>query len=272
MRDLLNRYRFYLLAMLLLLATLILYSYNIRQKSVTTFFERAVLSVTAPFQQGIDGTASGVIGVWRNYLWLIDTRQRNLELEKENRELRTHLNQIDEVTLQNQRLRKLLAFVDDLDRAALPAQVIGEDVTPWARTIVIDKGTRSGLRQGLPVVASDGVVGRVIKTSSHSSRVLLITDPSSAVAALIQNTRSRGILRGHGEKLSVEYMEYDATIKPGDLLVTSGMGGIFPKGLPLARVASVSQDHFDLFQRIEAVPSADFSRLEEVLVILGYDR
>jgi rod shape-determining protein MreC len=272
MRDLFNRYRFYLLAMILLLATLILYSYNIRQKSVTTFFERAVLSVAAPFQLGIDGTANAVVGLWRDYLWLIDTRQRNLVLEKENREMRARLNQINEVTLQNQRLRKLLAFVDDLDRAALPAQVIGEDVTPWARTIVIDKGSRSGLRQGLPVVASDGVVGRVIKTSSYSSRVLLITDPSSAVAALVQDTRSRGILRGHGERLSVEYMEHDATLQPGDLLVTSGMGGIFPKGLPLARVVFASQDHFDLFQRIEAVPTADFSRLEEVLVILGDDR
>jgi len=272
MRDLWNRYRFYLLAMTLLIATLVLYSYNIRQKSVTTFFERAVLSVAAPFQLGIDGTSNAVVRIWRDYLWLIDTRQRNLMLEKENRELRARLNQINEVTLQNQRLRKLLAFVDDLDRAALPAQVIGEDVTPWARTIVIDKGSRSGLRQGLPVVASDGVVGRVIKTSSYSSRVLLITDPSSAVAALVQNTRSRGILRGHGERLSVEYMEHDATLQPGDLLVTSGMGGIFPKGLPIARVISASQDQFDLFQRIEAIPTADFSRLEEVLVILGDDR
>jgi rod shape-determining protein MreC len=272
MRDLLNRYRFYLLAILLLLAALILYSYNHRQKSVTTFFERAVLSAAAPFQLGIDGTANGVVRVWHDYLWLVDTRQRNLELASENRKLRARLNQIDEVTLQNQRLRKLLAFVDDLDLAALPAQVIGEDVTPWARTIVIDKGSRSGLRQGLPVVASDGVVGRVIKTSSHSARVLLITDPSSAVAALIQNTRSRGILRGHGDRLSVEYIEHEATIQPGDLLVTSGMGGIFPKGLPLARVVSTSQDYFDLFQRIEAVPTADFSRLEEVLVVLGEDR
>ncbi|MFO7811772.1 MAG: rod shape-determining protein MreC [Pelovirga sp.] len=272
MRDLFKRYRFYLLAMTLLLATLILYSYNLRQKSVTTFFERAVLSVAAPFQLGIDGAVSGVVGVWRNYLWLIDTRQRNLELTAENQQLRARLNQIDEVTLQNQRLRKLLAFVDDLDRAALPAQVIGEDVTPWARTIVIDKGIRSGLRQGLAVVAAEGVVGRIIKTSSHSSRVLLITDPSSAVAALLQDTRSRGILRGHGERLSVEYVEHDATLQPGALLVTSGMGGVFPKGLPLARVVSVSQESFDLFQRIEAFPAADFSRLEEVLVILGDER
>lgn len=272
MRDLLNRYRFYLLAIILLLATLVLYSYNIRQKSITTFFERAVLSVAAPFQLGIDSTADAVKSVWNDYLWLLETRQRNIQLEVENRDLRARLNQVDEITLQNERLRKLLTFVDDIDRAALPAQVIGEDVSPWSRTIVINKGTRSGLRLGLAVVASEGVVGRVIKTSSHSSRVLLITDPSSAIATLVQRTRSRGISRGRGDRLSVEYAEQDADIQSGDLLVTSGMGGVFPKGLPLGRVVSVEKGHFGLFQRIEAVPAADFSRLEEVLVILGDDR
>ena len=272
MRDLLSRYRFYLLAIAVLLASLIVYSYNIRQKSTTTFFERAVLSVAAPFQLGIDSTANAVISTWNDYLWLIEARQRNVQLESENRELRARLELLDEISLQNQRLRKLLAFVDDLDRAALPALVIGEDVTPWSRTIVINKGTRSGVRQGLAVVASEGAVGRVIKTSAHSSRVLLITDPSSAVATLVQRTRSRGISRGRSDRLTVEYVEQDADIQTGDLLVTSGMGGVFPKGLPLGRVVAVQQDHFDLFQRIEAAPSADFSRLEEVLVILGDDR
>ncbi|MFO7765581.1 MAG: rod shape-determining protein MreC [Pelovirga sp.] len=272
MRDLLGRYRFYLLAIAVLLASLILYSYNIRQKSTTTFFERAVLSVAAPFQLGIDSTANAVTSIWEDYLWLIETRQRNVQLEADNRELRARLEQLDEISLQNQRLRKLLAFVDDLDRAALPAQIIGEDVTPWSRTVIINKGARSGLHQGLAVVASGGVVGRVIKTSNHSSRVLLITDPSSAVATLVQRTRSRGISRGHGDRLTVEYVEQDADIRSGDLLVTSGMGGVFPKGLALARVTAVERKYYDLFQRIEAVPAVDFSRLEEVLVILGDDR
>ncbi|MFO7578457.1 MAG: rod shape-determining protein MreC [Pelovirga sp.] len=272
MRDLFKHYRFYLVAILLVLASLILYSYNLRQKSTTTFFERAVLSVTAPFQLGIDSTAASIKGAWGNYLWLVETRQRNLHLEAENRDLRARLQQVEEITLQNERLRRLLAFVDDLDRAALPAQVIGEDITPWARTVVINKGERSGLRPGLPVVASEGVVGRVVKTSLHSARVLLITDASSAVAALVQRTRSRGVARGRGDQLTVEYALQDEDIQLDDLLVTSGMGGVFPKGLPLGRVTTVEKDHFGLFQRIEAAPSADFTRLEEVLVILGGDQ
>ncbi|MCF6265522.1 MAG: rod shape-determining protein MreC [Desulfuromusa sp.] len=269
MRELLRRYQFLLLTIILVLATVILYSYNLRQKTATTFFERAVLTFAAPFQSSIDGIADTVSETWRNYLWLVDARQRNLELEQENLELHSQLQQVQEISLQNERLRKLLAFVDDLDRPALPAQVIGEDASNWARTIIIDKGIRAGLRNGSPVVAAQGVVGRIIKIAPDSSRVLLITDASSAIAALIQRTRTRGIARGRGADLSIEYALRDADIQIGDLLVTSGMGGVFPKGLPLGQIKSVEKDQFGLFQRVKAMPAVDFSHLEEVMVIVG---
>jgi len=271
-RDLLERYRFLLLAIVLLLASGLLYSYNLRQKTATTFFERAVLSFAAPFQIGIDGVVDSMTATWKNYLWLVDARQKNIELERENIKLRALLQQNQEVLLQNKRLRKLLAFVDELDRPALPAQVIGADGSDWARTIIIDKGTRSGLHAGFPVVAAAGVVGRIIKTAPDSSRVLLVTDASSAIAALTQRTRTRGVARGQGEKLSIEYALRDMDIQIGDLLVTSGMGGVFPKGLPLGLVESVTKDQFGLFQQVIATPTVDFSLLEEVMVILGEDR
>ncbi|SEA55250.1 rod shape-determining protein MreC [Desulfuromusa kysingii] len=272
MREFLGRYRFLLLAVILLLGTVLLYSYNLRQKTATTFFERAVLTFAAPFQSGIDDIVDAVTSTWKNYLWLVDARQRNIELGKENLELRAQLQQVEEISLQNERLRKLLAFVDELDRSALPAQVIGEDGSNWARTIIIDKGTRSGLRTGFPVVASSGVVGRVIKTAPDSSRVLLVSDASSAIAALIQRTRTRGVARGQGEDLSIEYALRDTDIQVGDLLVTSGMGGVFPKGLPLGLIESVTKDQFGLFQQVTATPTVDFSHLEEVMVIVGEDR
>ncbi len=181
------------------------------------------------------------------------------------------MQQSQEISLQNTRLRKLLAFVDELDRPALPAQVIGEDASNWARTIIIDKGIAAGLRNGLPVVAAQGVVGRIIKIAPNSARVLLITDASSAIATLVQRTRTRGITRGRGTNLSIDYALRDADIQAGDLLVTSGMGGVFPKGLPLALVESVEKDQFSLFQRVQAKPTVDFSYLEEVMVIVGED-
>jgi rod shape-determining protein MreC len=270
-RELLRRYRFLLLAVILVLGTVVLYSYNLRQKTATTFFERAVLTFASPFLTTLDNAVDVTTAVWGNYLWLVDTRQRNIKLENENQQLRAQLQQVQEITLQNKRLRDLLNFVDELDRAALPAQVIGEDASNWARTIVIDKGSQDGLSSGLPVVAAQGVVGRIIKIAPNSSRVLLITDASSAIAALIQRTRTRGVVRGRGDDLSIEYALRTADIQVGDLLVTSGMGGVFPKGLPLGTIETVKKDQFGLFQQVNATPTIDFSHLEEVMVIVGED-
>lgn len=272
MRDLVKRYRNFLLAVALLLSILLFYSYNLRHKTSTTFMERAVLTLAAPFQASIDGVADSLSGLWQGYVWLIDTEQRNLVLEQENQKLLSALQQVEEFRLQNERLRKLLAFVDDIDRPALPAQVIGEDASSWARTITIDKGTRAGLRVGLPVVAAQGVVGRIIKSAPNSSRVLLVTDASSAIAALIQRTRTRGVARGHGMEMTLDYALRNADIEQGDLLVTSGMGGVFPKGLPLGYVSAVMRDKFGLFQTVDIVTAVDFSHLEEVLVVVGEDR
>jgi len=270
-RELLRRYQFVFLAIILVLATVVLYSYNLRQKTATTFFERAVLTFSAPFQSSIDSVVDSITGVWSDYLWLVDTGQQNQRLKRENLDLRAELQQTQEILQQNVRLRKLLAFVDELDRPALPAQVIGEDASNWARTILIDKGTRAGLRNGLPVVSAQGVVGRIIKVAPDSARILLITDASSAVAALIQRTRTRGVVRGRGDNLSIEYALRDADLQIGDLLVTSGMGGVFPKGLPLGLIEFVEKDQFGLFQQVRAVPTVDFSHLEEVMVIVGED-
>ena len=231
-----------------------------------------MLTLAAPFQSAIDDVADTVVGWWQHYLWLVDTEKQNSQLEQENRQLRSDLQQVAEFRLQNERLRKLLAFVDDIDRPALPAQVIGEDVSSWARTVTIDKGLRAGLRVGLPVVAAEGVVGRIIKAAPNSSRVLLVTDASSAIAALVQRTRTRGVVRGRGAELTLDYALRDADIEQNDLLVTSGMGGVFPKGPTLGRVAQVERDQYGLFQRVEVAPAVDFSHLEEVLVIVGEDR
>ncbi len=271
MRELLRRYQFILLAIILVLVTVLLYSYNLRQKTATTFFERAVLTFSAPFQSSIDDVVDSITGMWGDYLWLVDVQQQNQLLQRENLDLHSELQQTQEILQQNDRLRKLLTFVDELDRPALPAQVIGEDASNWSRTILIDKGTQAGLNNGLPVVAAQGVVGRIIKVAPYSARVLLITDASSAVATLIQRTRTRGIVRGRGDNLSIEYALRDADIQTGDLLVTSGMGGVFPKGLPLGVIKTVEKDQFGLFQRVSATPTVDFSYLEEVMVIVGED-
>jgi len=118
------------------------------------------------------------------------------------------------------------------------------------------------------VVAAQGVVGRIIKIGEHQARVLLVTDASSAVSALIQRTRTRGIVRGQGEAMIMEFALRLEDVAVGDRVVTSGTGGVFPKGLPAGTVKRVEKGDFGLFQSVEIEPLVDFSRLEEVMVLL----
>ncbi|PLX86731.1 MAG: rod shape-determining protein MreC [Desulfuromonas sp.] len=268
MGEFFKRHRIAILAVVLLFLSLLLYSYNLRHKGTTTLFEQTVLTITTPLQRGVDGFVKEVGQLWMNYLWLIDTRQENLRLRDEMAQLRARLSAEKEISLENQRLRRLLDFSEDFHHTVLPARVIAEDISSWARTIVLNKGTAAGLREGLPVVAAEGVVGRIIKVAPNSARVLLITDASSAVAALVQRTRTRGVARGAGDHLSLDYASRQAALKLDDLLITSGMGGVFPKGLVVGRIGLIEQGRFGLFQRVDLIPAADFSRLEEVLVLL----
>jgi rod shape-determining protein MreC len=268
MRHLFKRHQTAILAVLLLLAMLLVYSFNLRQKSSTTLMERVVLALTEPLQAALTQSGRSVAALWERYVWLVDTQEQNLALVEENRELRASLQGVTETRLENQRLKKLLDFVETDPRPVLPAMVVAEDAGSWARTIVIDKGERQGVREGLPVVVAEGVVGRVIKVAPGSARVLLVIDASSSVAGLVQRFRTRGVARGNGRGLSFEYALREAVVEVGDLVVTSGMGGLFPKGLVLGQVTSVQRQDSSLFQQIELRPNLDFSRLEEVLVLL----
>ncbi|MEJ2698409.1 MAG: rod shape-determining protein MreC [Desulfuromonadales bacterium] len=268
MLDLFRKYRIHLLAGCLILLALLFYSANLRHREKTTVLEKGVLLITAPLQRGVDRAWDLFSGWWNDYLWLVDTKQENLRLRAENRQLRAELDGVEEIRLANERLQRLLDFRQGIDLPALPAQVIGEDASSWFRSVVIDKGTSDGVREGMPVVAAEGAVGRVIKTAASSSRVLLVTDASSAVASLVQRNRTRGVCRGQGDTLSLEFASRRSDIDVGDRIITSGTGGVFPKGLFLGKVSQVSKDGFGLFQNVVVTPSVDFSRLEEVLVLL----
>jgi rod shape-determining protein MreC len=257
-----------LLGGLLLLVALLWYSVNLRQQDETNFLESVVLRATGPIQSGLNQMINGASDIWGRYLYLIDTAEDNRQLIEENRTLRAVLTESAEVRLENERLRLLLDFKEAQEIATLPAMVVAEDASSWFRTVTIDKGSDQGVTEGLPVVVAEGVVGRVVRSSPRYSRVLLITDASSAVASLLQNNRARGVCRGQGEQLVFDFVLRQEEVKIGDRVVTSGMGGVFPKGLVLGKVKSVDRQEFGLFQEIEVSPSVDFSHLEEVLVLL----
>jgi rod shape-determining protein MreC len=268
MLELFKKYRTTLLTVCIVMVALLVYSTNLRHREKTTLFERAVLLLSSPMQSAVDFAWRGVRGHSERYLVLVDTEQENGRLREENRWLKAELEESAEVRLANERLRRLLEFKETIDLPVLPAQVIAMDAASWFRTVVIDKGTEHGLREGLAVVVAEGVVGRTVRCGPRQSRVLLVTDASSAVASLVQKNRARGISRGRGEDLNLEFVLHQEEIEAGDLIVTSGSGGIFPKGLTIGRVMQVTRAEHSLFQEVTVTPSVDFSRLEEVLVLL----
>lgn len=253
---------------LLLLVALLWYSVSLRQQDETSFLESVVLRATGPVQSVLDQLISNVADTWGHYLYLVDTAEENDRLVEENRSLRAVLTKSDEVRLENERLRLLLDFKEAQEIETLSARVIAEDASSWFRTVMIDKGREQGVVEGLPVVVAEGVVGRVVRSSPRFARVLLITDASSAVASLLQDNRARGICRGRGERMVFDFVLRQEEVKVDDRVVTSGMGGVFPKGLVVGHVMSVDQQEFGLFQAIEVMPAVDFSHLEEVLVLL----
>lgn len=257
-----------LLGGILLLVALLWYSVNLRQRDETNFLESVVLRLTGPVQAGLDRMIGGVADAWGRYLYLVDTAEDNRQLIDENRTLRAVLTQSDEVRLENKRLRLLLDFKEAQEIDTLPARVIAEDASSWFRTVLIDKGGEQGVTEGMPVVVAEGVVGRVVRSSPRFARVLLITDASSAIASLLQDNRARGVCRGQGDLLAFDFVLRQEDVSVGDRVVTSGMGGVFPKGLVVGHVKSVDRQEFGLFQTIAVTPAVDFSHLEEVLILL----
>lgn len=251
----------------LITGALLLYSNSLRQKQHTSLFERGILQLTSPFYTTIDDTARSINSLWSDYIALTTVRQHNIELQEQLRHQTQQLHELQEIAQENIRLRTLLHFQPEPNQHAIPARIIAVDATNWFRTITIDKGTDDNVREGLPVIVAEGVVGRTIKSSATSSRVLLIIDAASEVAALIQNNRTRGIVRGRGTNLTFEYALRNKDVEIGDMVITAGTGGIFPKGTPLGKVSSINKPDYGLFQTLEINPCVDFSRLEEVLVI-----
>jgi rod shape-determining protein MreC len=252
-----------------ILLSLILLSLSVGKGYEWNPAEKLTTEVTAPFQKFFMGTISISRDIWRNYFFLVETRQENLLLKKRIDLLKIENSKYQELLLANQRLQKLLNFQENTDEPLLPARVIGWDSSGMFKSITLDKGENDGLRINMPVVNSEGAVGRVVSVSPNYAQVLLITDQNSAVDGLVQRSRGRGMVKGSGSsECYFDYVIKTCDIKTGDTIVTSGLGRIFPKGLYLGIVKKVNDSPNKLFKDVRVAPSVDFSKLEEVLIVL----
>ncbi len=231
--------------------------------------EQFVIEITAPFQKLIKQTTKSTEELWLNYFRLVDVHQENAQLKNEIHALKMANSRYRELLATQERLEELLQFKQTINRPVLAAQVIGRDPTGWFKSVIIDKGKWAGLRLDMPVVNAFGVVGRVVSVSSNYAKVLLIIDQNSAVDCLVQRSRDRGMLKGlMSEICKLDYVAKSNDITVGDIVVTSGLGGVFPKGLPVGRILDVKEISGELFKDIKIRTAVDFSKLEEVLVIV----
>ena len=252
-----------------ILLSLILLSLSIGKGQEWNPAEKLVAEIAAPFQKLFMGTISVTRDIWRSHFFLVETRQENLLLKKEIDLLKVENSRYQELLLANQRLQKLLNFQENTDEPLLPARVIGWDSSGLFKSIIINKGENDGLRINMPVVNAEGAVGRVISVSPNYAQVLLIADQNSAVDGLVQRSRGRGMVKGMGsDECCFDYVIKTCDIKEGDTIVTSGLGRIFPKGLYLGKVKKINDSPNRLFKDVRVTPAVDFSKLEEVLIVL----
>ena len=223
-------------------------------------------------QRGIAGATGGIVGAFQNNPDETALRQRNAELEAQIAQLQKQVVDLQE----NQAELKLLSALLDYARSQpdnhyLAATVIGRDTSPFLSYAIIDQGTDNGVARDMPVITDQGLVGTVVETSCCAAKIRLITDPDSAVNARLQVSRDEGSAVGRfGGGLELQYLSQQAQVRPGDLVITSGLGAAFPPGLVLGSVSAVQRQDYEVLQKASLTPAVDFTRLEIVLVITNF--
>jgi rod shape-determining protein MreC len=256
------------LLVLILSSLLVLMSYQVRTHRGNTLLEDSLLNASAPLVKGASGSVGFVTGFWRGYVDLRGAR-------KENRTLRSEMGAFEELgrrgeeyRRENLRLRDLLDLKASLETPSLAAEVLALGTSSQARTALINRGSKDGVRRDMPVVSRKGVVGRVISAGAGISKVQLLIDPNSGVAGLLQRTRGQGMVVGLGDRgCRMEYVSELEDVEVGDVVVTSSLDRIYPKGVTIGVVSSVTEGD-QLTKNILIRPEVDFRHLEEVLVLL----
>jgi rod shape-determining protein MreC len=239
---------------------------------VRVFFQ----TLMRPFQTTVTGAASQAGNLAQRRQTIEEIQQDNAFLQAEVNRLLVDNIRLKELERENQRLRELLNYTQnnpsfDYTTTSVVGRVIGADPTNLLYTIFVDVGAKDGIAKDMPVVTHRGLVGRVIQVGPNSAQVLLIIDPASSVNALIQNSRVHGIVKGElGGTLTMERISQGEAVVPGDLVLTSGLGGAFPDKLVIGQITEVFQRDLDLFQTARVRSTVDFGNLETVLVLTAF--
>lgn len=244
----------------------------------TRWYEKTVLTILSPFQRTVNFVTDSVKSIVGGYVFLVGVASENEELRAVNRHLAYRTMLLEETESENERLRRLLSLQKTKHWETVAAEVIAFNPRSEFRLMTINRGSRHGLKQRMPVIASEGLVGQVYRVAPSTSQILLLTDPTSAVDAKVETGGARGLLVGKILTTqwnrsffltSLEYVDRVAPVANGVQIVTTGLDGIFPRGIPIGHVSQVKVDSQGIFKEAQVVPSVDPMSLEEVLVILN---
>lgn len=257
----------------LLLAVIVLWM-SAKNPGELSTLDRGILRIVSPAQSAMSSVARAIAGVAGRYVELIHVRAENETLMRENSRLRTELLETRRRAEESSRYQRLLGLKDQTPAETLAARVISIDASPYFRVARVDIDRGDGVvRRGMPVLTPEGVVGRINRVAGATSDIMLLVDPRSAIDVVVPRTGGRGILKGksgeNGYRCSIEYLVRGEMAKEGDKVVTSGLGGAFPRDLAVGKISKVTAGPVGLYQEVEVTPDVDFSRLSEVLVVVA---
>jgi len=263
------RYRGLSVLIFVLLLSFLLLTYQVRfSQERASLPKKLVMTVVAPFLRAIQNSSAFFSSLWTGYADLRYVRQENRTLQEEVDRLKREEMFLLEAKRENERLHQVLQLREHTSPPTIAARVIGKDPSNWFRSILIDKGFKEGINKNTAVFCPQGLVGRVIEVLERTSRVQLITDPNCAVGALVQPSRVGGVVVGEvGPFCRLRFLPQDAEIQVGDSVLTSGLSGLSPKGIPIGTVSAVHKKENALFQEAEVLPRVDLFSVEEVLIM-----
>lgn len=259
------------LSLLIVLSILILtVHFKEREQGFLHDFQKWSISLLSPLQSGVSEIAKSVSSVWQSISELGKLREENRSLKQELASLRQQMVKMNELEIENERLRRELKSPIRRNFESITASVISKSVSNWQATIVVNRGDEDGVVKHMPVATADGLIGQVISTSKNASLVQLLTDRKSAVGVRLQSSRATVIIEGQGGKeLRINYLSREIKVAKGEVVLTSGLGGVYPPGILVGTVSKVGKGTYGLYRDVWVSPAADFSSLEEVMIIVN---
>lgn len=268
-----RRYGFWLVIVITLIFTMFFFSNSHTSKKELSILEKIIYTISRPVEIVFLSTSHYIYSTYHSYIDLKDARKEADELLRENAELKVKIRTLNDIVMENNRLRKLLNLIERNSVKFLTCEVTSSDPSFIYKNVRINQGSKNGLEPGMGVVAAEGVIGVIMRVSIDHSDVLLLIDPNSNLDVIVARNRRRGVLQGGmADAMQFKYLERGSSILVGDEIVTSGLTGAFPSGILVGKVTNIRLSSDGVAQTIEVKPAVDVSDISEALILINPNR